>query len=347
MCLTFGLLCGICGKRPDGYGDDCCNKGSGSRFLMMAVWIIFLLTSVLMIITTAHMITGVVLNRGVCEPLKNPHDNRLFKLMDDFVEVKKILYPNNSKADVNMSWIVTQCHKNQSLYNVLNLKYLIDLDKLQTYIDDNDISSNIDKLRQKINLSPGIVILSENATTQLNDLAQSGLSDIKFYQYAELLKDNITNINLEHLGHELRSVVGQLPNELQDIRDRLIKNAMDLEHYHRDYVTPMTTLSEKLSINALTLEEHIKFNHSSMAEAIHDLMDEVMAAQQFLNKDGPQYVQYLAKKFGDAFLNQIQNFLDHLKIIALDTVGQCGPVSNAYNATIVAGCSRILDPFVS
>lgn len=35
MCLTFGLLCGICGKRPDGYGDDCCNKGSGSRFLMM------------------------------------------------------------------------------------------------------------------------------------------------------------------------------------------------------------------------------------------------------------------------------------------------------------------------
>lgn len=34
-CLTFGLLCGICGKRPDGYGDDCCNKGSGARFLMM------------------------------------------------------------------------------------------------------------------------------------------------------------------------------------------------------------------------------------------------------------------------------------------------------------------------
>lgn len=31
---TFGLLCGICGKRPDGYGDDCCTKGAGARFLM-------------------------------------------------------------------------------------------------------------------------------------------------------------------------------------------------------------------------------------------------------------------------------------------------------------------------
>lgn len=32
--ITFGLLCGICGKRPDGYGDDCCTKGAGSKFLM-------------------------------------------------------------------------------------------------------------------------------------------------------------------------------------------------------------------------------------------------------------------------------------------------------------------------
>lgn len=34
LCIALGLICGICGKRPDAYGDDCCNKGSGSRFLM-------------------------------------------------------------------------------------------------------------------------------------------------------------------------------------------------------------------------------------------------------------------------------------------------------------------------
>lgn len=41
--LTFGLLCGICGKRPDGYGDDCCTKGAGSKFLMW--YVISLLSS--------------------------------------------------------------------------------------------------------------------------------------------------------------------------------------------------------------------------------------------------------------------------------------------------------------
>lgn len=35
ICLIFGLLCGICGRRPSGYGDDCCNKGAGGSFLML------------------------------------------------------------------------------------------------------------------------------------------------------------------------------------------------------------------------------------------------------------------------------------------------------------------------
>lgn len=35
MCIVCGLLCGICGKRPDGYGDDCCNKGAGARFMIL------------------------------------------------------------------------------------------------------------------------------------------------------------------------------------------------------------------------------------------------------------------------------------------------------------------------
>lgn len=35
MCIVCGLLCGICGKRPDGYGEDCCNKGAGARFLIL------------------------------------------------------------------------------------------------------------------------------------------------------------------------------------------------------------------------------------------------------------------------------------------------------------------------
>ncbi|XP_072760845.1 prominin-like protein isoform X1 [Anoplolepis gracilipes] len=345
MCLTCGLLCGICGKRPDGYGDDCCNKGSGARFLMMAVWIIFLLTSILMVITVVHMITGVMAQRGICEPLKNPKDNRMFELVDDLVQIKRILYPKYPNANINMSYIVTKCHENETLYNVLNLKNVFDVESLRDYGGRYDINDTIQQLRRKISLSPGVVILKDSARSKLNDLAQSGLSDIKFYQYAELLAENITNINLEHLAKQLREVSAKLPEGQEEIRLSLEKNAHDLEHYHRDLVMPMAMLSEQLSANALMLQENIKFNHSSMADAIHDLVDEVTKAQQFLNKDGPEYVQYLATRFGNAFLHQVDNFLEHVIESATFKIGRCAPVSNAYNATLVAGCNKILDPF--
>ena len=53
------------------------------------------------------MITGVAAQRGVCEPLKNPKDNRMFKLLDDFVQLKRMLYPNNPNANINMSYVVS------------------------------------------------------------------------------------------------------------------------------------------------------------------------------------------------------------------------------------------------
>ncbi|XP_023289033.1 prominin-like protein [Orussus abietinus] len=164
MCLTFGLFCGICGKRPDGYGDDCCNKGSGARFLMMAVWIIFLLTSVLIIVTVAHMVSGVLTQRAICEPLKNPKDNRMFELVDELVQIKRLLYPRIPDANISLS-----------------------------YID--------------------------------------------------------------------------------------------------------------------------------------------------------AFVFQLATRFGEAFLSQVDEYLEHVISSAKKTVGKCGPVSNAYNATLVAGCNKILDPF--
>ncbi|CAD1473479.1 unnamed protein product, partial [Heterotrigona itama] len=344
MCLTFGLFCGICGKRPDGYGDDCCNKGSGARFLMMAVWIIFLLTSVLMVITVVHMVIGVLVQRAVCEPLKNPYDNRMFALVDEIVQINKTLYPQNPN-DVNMSYIVRNCHLNETLYKVLKLENIYNVNSLREYAGRYDINNTIQQLRRKISLSPDVVILTDSAKSKLNDLAQSGLSDIKFYQYVEILADNITNINLEHLSKQLLEVSAELPKGQDEIRVSLEKNALDLAYYHDQLVRPMAMLSEQLVTKAVTLEEKIKFNHSSMAEAIHHLVDEVTKAQQFLNKDGPEYVQQLATKFGNAFLRQVDDFLERVIAYALLNVGRCGPVSNAYNATLVAGCNKILDPF--
>ena len=38
LCCTLGLFCGFCGKRPDGYSDDCCTRATGARFLILWVY---------------------------------------------------------------------------------------------------------------------------------------------------------------------------------------------------------------------------------------------------------------------------------------------------------------------
>lgn len=189
------------------------------------------------------------------------------------------------------------CHRNETLYNVLKVGDIFDIGSLREYAGRYDINNTIQQLRRKISLSPGVVILTDSAKSKLNDLAQSGLSDIKFYQYVEILADNITNINLEHLAKQLLDVSAELPNGQEDIRVSLEKNAMDLAYYHDQLVKPMGMLSEQLVTKAVTLEEKIKFNHSSMAEAIHNLVNEVTKAQQFLNKDGPEYVQQVGFEY--------------------------------------------------
>lgn len=183
------------------------------------------------------------------------------------------------------------CHANETLYKVLKLENLIDLNSLHNYAERYDINNTIQQLRKKINLTPNVVILSERAKVKLNDLAQSGLSEINFFQYTELLAYNITNINLGQLAEKLIDVANKIPEDQDVVRQSLRTNAAELKRCHQNLVVPMIKQSEILLQNALSLQEHIKFNHNSMAEAIHDLVSEVTKAQQFLNKDGPEYVQ--------------------------------------------------------
>lgn len=72
-----------------------------------AVWAIFLLSSALIVVIVAHMLTGVTIHRGICEPLKNPQNNRIFEMVDDYVEIKKTLYPKNLTTDIDLNYIIT------------------------------------------------------------------------------------------------------------------------------------------------------------------------------------------------------------------------------------------------
>ena len=51
--------------------------------------------------------------------------------------------------------------------------------------------------------------------------------------------------------------------------------------------------------------------------------------------------------FAKAILDHIDQYLSRVVNLTTTKVGQCHPMSRVYNATVIAVCNQILDPFVS
>jgi hypothetical protein len=51
--------------------------------------------------------------------------------------------------------------------------------------------------------------------------------------------------------------------------------------------------------------------------------------------------------FANAVLDHVDFYLSRVVNMTTSKVGQCHPMSQVYNATVVAICNQILDPFVS
>lgn len=75
--------------------------------IFRAVWIIFLVTSILMVLIVCHMFIGIVVQRGVCEPLQNPRNNNVFHLADEILRINRTLYPRNPRANITLEHIIT------------------------------------------------------------------------------------------------------------------------------------------------------------------------------------------------------------------------------------------------
>jgi prominin 1 len=68
------------------------------------VWVIFLFSAVLMAVTLAHFLLGVIAERAICEPLHNPNNNnQLLTLIDKMIRLDKFF---EYEVDINVSSII-------------------------------------------------------------------------------------------------------------------------------------------------------------------------------------------------------------------------------------------------
>jgi hypothetical protein len=71
--------------------------------LHRGVWVIFLFSAVVMVVTLVHFLLGVIAERVVCEPLQSPSNNQLLALVDKMVRLDKFF---KSEVEINVSSII-------------------------------------------------------------------------------------------------------------------------------------------------------------------------------------------------------------------------------------------------
>ncbi|XP_063618693.1 prominin-like protein [Cydia splendana] len=345
--VAWGLVCGVCGKRPDVYGaSDCCNKGAGSRYLLCGMGVMFIVGGVVSLVMAVYFVVGVSSQRFLCDPLTNPQGNRLFEELDRFVDLENFMFNERRDPDFNLSRVLTYCHRNQSLMQTLQLYRLIDLESLKA-----QASQAVDRKAAALRPTfPGhdrpVTILKPQAKLKLTRLAESGLSDFDFDRILHALETNMTNLSLDTLATQLDATANSLVDRSGFVRVsiELRDAAVMLTAYHTNIVTPMLEHTRLLNVTATRLRDGLRFNHSSLKEAIGYLIHETSQAETFLNRQGLDVIQTLIQDFAKVVAQRLNEYLDMVTHAAEHEVGCCAPMSNAFNATRDAACKKILMP---
>lgn len=124
------------------------------------------------------------------------------------------------------------------------------------------------------------------------------------FSFCLQLNEEITKRDLNMIADKLKETASKISSnsEYSDIRTILKNQALHLNAYQDNLVTPMTIQTKEMLMLSHRLEENLKFNRSSFIVALNDFINEIKFAQNFINKDGTEYVRKVRKQILSLFV---------------------------------------------
>lgn len=138
------------------------------------------------LVTTVFFIIGVCSQRVVCDTIRSPENNTIMEIIEDVVDFKSL-----SGLDINITSVLTNCHQNESVYNVFQLGSIFNVSEVNDYMTKYDIQGSLDQLSESITANTEVTILEKDTVTELQRLANSGISDINFDKFIDIVSSTL------------------------------------------------------------------------------------------------------------------------------------------------------------
>jgi len=353
ICYVLGLFYGFCGNRPGNvYGDDCCNRGTGANWLLAAVYLTFMFSCVLLVVTTALFVVGSTLDKVGCKTVDDPVHSELFGILDEqFItprledQIRMSSVEGASEIRTSMRQILDQCNRNETLYVVLQTYKVYDVDKLRDWKKEfgfNDVISNLSSRIVGADLG-NLELLSPEAEDHLRKLAESKVADLDFSRYTDVFDAQVTRIDLDGFIRQLEGVKRQLGRS-NPVRLALGNEVLFLRNMAQ-LVAEMKAAVADLKASTDALEKDVTINRADFRKAIQQVILQARKGPEFLQRKGPALISNLANAYIDEAVGLIDHYVERVVSKTKSSIGQCGPVSASFNATVDAVCREIVDPF--
>jgi len=351
VCFILGLFYGMCGRRPGGlYGDDCCNRGTGATLLATGCHLVFLFSLPILLLTALHFLLGASLQHGVCNTLRQPARSDVFLELDRAVLTPRLADVLNERPGDGRTalQVIQDCHANHSLYNVLGLEKFYNISSLNSWRSTWGLGSPLSTLGSGVDLDlKGVVLLPKSAEVDLKQLSKSPLASLNLSQFSSLEGEEVTVVDIQKLVRRLRTLREQVGR-----REEMRKVANDLELEVR-YLDNMVTVGKQLSLTTRRLLDRLDQldkdlggeGQASLGATLPILIELATKAEKTLRTTGESLVDGLANQLATEAADLVDAYVRKVESSVRKHVGACAPLSEAFNATITAVCSEVVEPF--
>ena len=279
----------------------------------------------------------------MCESLKTPESSDVFRELDtQFIQprLSSLVSSQDRHHTLSTLEVLRSCHQNQTLYTIARLSSVYDVTNLREW----RTQYNLERLEADLNIRPvrGISLVARDTATDLKFLAGSALTRLNLSKFKAIREGSVISTDMRRLVRQLRvlreavtrSVATRLSNEILYLENMMrVAEQVKLTVRHLKQTTSL--LEENLSLD-LT---------ESIEDRITKLVTEANTATSVLNDQGAEMLRQLTVSHVEDTLGLVDSFVE-VAISGLHRdVGYCEPLSNSYNASVVALCDEMVQPF--
>ncbi|KAK3095244.1 hypothetical protein FSP39_012090 [Pinctada imbricata] len=341
----FGLAFGVLGHRDVSPVNRGCMGTTGGNMLMASVGFVFIFSWLLMLLTTLTFIIGAPLEKFLCKTLTSPDMSDLDELVDE--RIFKIMYPDrdsgtllgvaifgNDTVDLKFTQMLQDCQAGKAAYVAFKLDNLFDISNFINYTNTMNISGEIDKIQNNIDLSD-IEVLTPDLTSQLNNLKDS--VNVNFTQFRDQLNKNATDQDLVDLANQLDTAAsaasGITKTNLEALRDRTL--AINNTEY-ANVMTAMTQLGTDLD----SLETAV----NGTTGDVDDVIVNFNTTQEYLRNNASSTIADEVRTYSDRIFSIIDSYIADVLYALNNELGTCEPIWTLYNSLVVITfCNYTID----